>query len=144
MKFGGTSVEDVKCIKNVAKKIKNQVKKKYKVAVVVSAMAGTTDKLIDFVNQTSNNFINREYDVVVSSGEQITAGLMALTLQELNVPARSWQGWQVPLKTTGNHGVARIEEISTDNIMKKFSEGMKVAVIAGFQGISSNHREREL
>ena len=140
MKFGGTSLASTLLIKKAAERVKVEVSRGYEVILIVSAMAGKTNELIKWVNDTSPIYDAREYDTVVSSGEQITAGLMALTLQELNVPARSWQGWQVPLKTTGNHGVARIEEISTDNIMKKFSEGMKVAVIAGFQGISSNHR----
>lgn len=140
MKFGGTSVASTKLIKKAAERVKVEVLRGYEVIVIVSAMAGRTNELIKWVNDTSIMYDAREYDSVVSSGEQITSGLMALTLQELDVPARSWQGWQVPLKTTGNHGAARIEEIPTDNIMKKFSEGMKVAVIAGFQGISYDQR----
>jgi len=140
MKFGGTSVASTELIKKAAERVKVEVLRGYEVIVIVSAMAGRTNELIKWVNDTSIMYDAREYDSVVSSGEQITSGLMALTLQELDVPARSWQGWQVPLKTTGNHGAARIEEIPTDNIMKKFSEGMKVAVIAGFQGISYDQR----
>ena len=140
MKFGGTSVASTELIKKAAERVKVEVLRGYEVIVIVSAMAGRTNELIKWVNNTSIMYDAREYDSVVSSGEQITSGLMALTLQELDVPARSWQGWQVPLKTTGNHGAARIEEIPTDNIMKKFSEGMKVAVIAGFQGISYDQR----
>ena len=140
MKFGGTSVASTELIKKAAERVKVEVLRGYEVIVIVSAMGGRTNELIKWVNDTSIMYDAREYDSVVSSGEQITSGLMALTLQELDVPARSWQGWQVPLKTTGNHGAARIEEISTDNIMKKFSEGMKVAVIAGFQGISYDQR----
>ena len=140
MKFGGTSVASTELIKKAAERVKVEVLQGYEVIVIVSAMAGRTNELIKWVNDTSIMYDAREYDSVVSSGEQITSGLMALTLQELDVPARSWQGWQVPLKTTGNHGAARIEEIPTDNIMKKFSEGMKVAVIAGFQGISYDQR----
>lgn len=140
MKFGGTSVASTKLIKKAAERVKVEVLRGYEVIVIVSAMAGRTNELIKWVNDTSIMYDAREYDSVVSSGEQITSGLMALTLQELDVPARSWQGWQVPLKTTGNHGAARIEEIPTNNIMKKFSEGMKVAVIAGFQGISYDQR----
>lgn len=140
MKFGGTSVASTELIKKAAERVKVEVLRGYEVIVIVSAMGGRTNELIKWVNDTSIMYDAREYDSVVSSGEQITSGLMALTLQELDVPARSWQGWQVPLKTTGNHGAARIEEIPTDNIMKKFSEGMKVAVIAGFQGISYDQR----
>ena len=112
----------------------------YDVIVIVSAMSGETNKLVGFVNETSPMYDAREYDAVVSSGENVTAGLMALTLQEMDVPARSWQGWQVPLKTNSAHGAARIEEIPTDNILAKFGEGMKVAVVAGFQGISHEGR----
>ena len=93
-------------------------------------MSGKTNELVGWVNDTSSMYDAREYDAVVSSGEQVTAGLMALVLQELDVPARSWLGWQVPLRTKGSHGAARIKDISTENINQKFSEGMKVAVIA--------------
>jgi aspartate kinase len=110
------------------------------VIVIVSAMAGETNKLVGFVNEISPLHDAREYDAIVSSGENVTAGLMALTLQEMDVPARSWQGWQVPVKTTSAHSSARIEEIPTDNIMAKFREGMKVAIVAGFQGVSPEGR----
>jgi len=103
-------------------------------------MSGKTNELVGWVNETSPLFDAREYDAVVSSGEAVTAGLMALTLQEMDVPARSWQGWQVPLKTTSAHSQARIEEIPTENISTKFGEGMKVAVVAGFQGVSPEGR----
>ena len=93
-----------------------------------------------WVNETSPLFDAREYDAVVSSGENVTAGLMALTLQEMDVPARSWQGWQVPVKTTSAHSVARIEEIGTEAINGKFADGMRVAVVAGFQGVSAEGR----
>ena len=114
--------------------------KGYDVIVIVSAMSGKTNELVGWVNETSPLFDAREYDAVVSSGENVTAGLMALTLQEMDVPARSWQGWQVPLKTNDSHAAARIEEIPTDNIMAKFGEGMRVAVVAGFQGIGPDGR----
>lgn len=133
MKFGGTSVATLDRIKRAAKRVGVEVAKGYDVIVIVSAMSGETNKLVGFVNETSPLFDAREYDAVVSSGENVTAGLMALTLQEMDVPARSWQGWQVPVKTTSAHSSARIEEIPTDNISRKFGEGMKVAVIAGFQ-----------
>ncbi|SHK03860.1 aspartate kinase [Shimia gijangensis] len=140
MKFGGTSVANLDRIKRVAKRIGVEVAKGYDVIVIVSAMSGKTNELVGWVNETSPLFDAREYDAVVSSGENVTAGLMALTLQEMDVPARSWQGWQVPVMTTSAHASARIEEIPTDNIMAKFGEGMRVAVVAGFQGISPEGR----
>ncbi|MEM1361981.1 MAG: aspartate kinase [Pseudomonadota bacterium] len=140
MKFGGTSVADIDRISNAAQKIAKEVERGYDVIVVVSAMSGKTNELVSWVEQTSPLFDAREYDAVVSSGENVTAGLMALTLQEMGVPARSWQGWQVPLQTTSAHSAARITDIPRDNIDQKFGEGMKVAVIAGFQGISPEGR----
>ncbi len=140
MKFGGTSVATLDRIKRAAKRVGVEVAKGYDVIVIVSAMSGETNKLVGFVNETSPLFDAREYDAVVSSGENVTAGLMALTLQEMDVPARSWQGWQVPVKTTSAHSSARIEEIPTDNISRKFAEGMRVAVVAGFQGVSPEGR----
>lgn len=140
MKFGGTSVATVDKIKRAAKKVGVEVAKGYDVIVIVSAMSGETNKLVGYVSDTSPLYDAREYDAIVSSGENVTAGLMALTLQEMDVPARSWQGWQVPVKTTSAHSSARIEEIPTDNLNAKFGEGMKVAVVAGFQGISPEGR----
>ena len=140
MKFGGTSVATLDRIRRAAKRVGREVANGYDVIVIVSAMAGETNKLVGFVEETGPFYDAREYDAVVSSGEQVTAGLMALTLQEMDVPARSWQGWQVPLKTTDAHAAARIEEIPPANIMAKFAEGMKVAVVAGFQGISPEGR----
>ncbi|MEL7175170.1 MAG: aspartate kinase [Pseudomonadota bacterium] len=140
MKFGGTSVATLDRIKRAAKRVGVEVAKGYDVIVIVSAMSGKTNELVGWVNETSPLFDAREYDAVVSSGENVTAGLMSLTLQEMDVPARSWQGWQVPLKTTSAHASARIEEIPTDNISAKFAEGMRVAVVAGFQGISPEGR----
>ena len=140
MKFGGTSVATLDRIKRAAKRVALEVAKGYDVIVIVSAMSGKTNELVGWVNETSPLYDAREYDAVVSSGENVTAGLMALTLQEMDVPARSWQGWQVPVKTTSAHSSARIEEIPSDNIMAKFGEGMKVAVVAGFQGISPEGR----
>ena len=134
MKFGGTSVATLDRIKRAAKRVALEVAKGYDVIVIVSAMSGKTNELVGWVNETSPLYDAREYDAVVSSGENVTAGLMALTLQEMDVPARSWQGWQVPVKTTSAHSSARIEEIPSDNIMAKFGEGMKVAVVAGFKG----------
>ena len=140
MKFGGTSVATLDRIRRAAKRVGREVANGYDVIVIVSAMAGETNKLVGYVGETSPLYDAREYDAVVSSGENVTAGLMALTLQEMDIPARSWQGWQVPVKTTSAHASARIEEIPTDNIMAKFGEGMKVAVVAGFQGISTEGR----
>jgi len=140
MKFGGTSVANPDRIRRAAKRVGVEVAKGYDVIVIVSAMSGKTNEMVGWVEETSPLYDAREYDAVVSSGEAVTAGLMALTLQEMDVPARSWQGWQVPLKTTSAHSQARIEEIGTDNINQKFGEGMKVAVVAGFQGISPEGR----
>lgn len=140
MKFGGTSVANLDCIRRAAKRVGVEVAKGYDAIVIVSAMAGKTNELVGWVDETSPLFDAREYDAVVSSGENVTAGLMALTLQDMGVPARSWQGWQVPLLTTSAHSQARIEEIQTDNISAKFVEGMKVAVVAGFQGLSPEGR----
>jgi aspartate kinase len=139
MKFGGTSVADLSRIRSAAAKVKREVERGYDVAVVVSAMSGKTNELVGWVRDTSLLYDAREYDAVVSSGENVTAGLMALTLQEMGVPARSWQGWQVPLRTTSAHGAARIVSIDTTNLLAKFGEGMH-AVIAGFQGISPEGR----
>ena len=140
MKFGGTSVATLDRIRRAAKRVGREVANGFDVIVIVSAMSGKTNELVGWVEETSPLFDAREYDAVVSSGEQVTAGLMALTLQEMDVPARSWAGWQVPLKTNSAHAAARIEEIPTDNINAKFAEGMKVAVVAGFQGISPEGR----
>jgi len=140
MKFGGTSVADLARIKSAATKVKDEVENGYEVVVIVSAMSGRTNELVGWVNETSPMFDAREYDAVVSSGENVTAGLMALSLQEMGIPARSWQGWQVPLKTSSAHGAARINEIPSDNLDAKFAEGMKVAVVAGFQGLAEDGR----
>ncbi|WP_298911105.1 aspartate kinase [uncultured Aliiroseovarius sp.] len=140
MKFGGTSVANLDRIHRASKRVAREVANGYDVIVIVSAMSGKTNELVGWVNETSHLYDAREYDAVVSSGEQVTAGLMALRLQEMDVPARSWQGWQVPVKTTGVHSAARIEEIPSDNIMAKFGEGMRVAVVAGFQGIADDGR----
>ena len=140
MKFGGTSVATLDRIKRAAKRVGVEVAKGYDVIVIVSAMSGKTNELVGWVNETSPMNDAREYDAIVSSGENVTAGLMALTLQEMDVPARSWQGWQVPVKTTSAHAAARIEEILNDNIMGSFGNGMRVAVVAGFQGVSPEGR----
>ncbi|MEM9967715.1 MAG: aspartate kinase [Pseudomonadota bacterium] len=140
MKFGGTSVANLDRIRRAAKRVGVEVAKGYDVIVIVSAMSGKTNELVGWVNDTSPLYDAREYDAVVASGENVTAGLMALTLQEMDVPARSWQGWQVPVQTTSAHSTARIEAIPTENIQAKFAEGMRVAVVAGFQGLSPEGR----
>ena len=140
MKFGGTSVANLDRIRRAAKRVGVEVAKGYDVIVIVSAMSGKTNELVGWVGETSPLYDAREYDAVVSSGENVTAGLMALTLQEMDIPARSWQGWQVPVMTTSAHSQARIEDIPPANIKAKFAEGMRVAVVAGFQGISPEGR----
>ena len=140
MKFGGTSVADLARIKNAAGKVKREVARGYDVIVIVSAMSGKTNELVGWVNDTSQFYDAREYDAVVASGENVTAGLMALTLQEMDVPARSWQGWQVPINTTSAHSAARFISIPRDHLDAKFKEGFKVAVVAGFQGLSPEGR----
>jgi len=140
MKFGGTSVADLDRIRNAARKVQREVERGYDVIVIVSAMSGKTNELVGWVEQTSPLFDAREYDAVVSSGENVTAGLMALTLQEMGVPARSWQGWQVPINTTAAYSAARFVDIPRKNLDQKFAEGFKVAVVAGFQGLSPEGR----
>jgi aspartate kinase len=139
MKFGGTSVGDVERIRAVAQRVKREVDAGAEVAVVVSAMAGATNQLVDWVRDISRFHDAREYDAVVASGEQVTSGLVALALQEAGVSARSWQGWQIPIVTDDAHGKARIARIDTDEMEKRFQQGM-VAVIAGFQGIGPDNR----
>ena len=140
MKFGGTSVADLARIGNAAAKVRREVERGYDVIVIVSAMSGQTNELVGWVEATSPLFDAREYDAVVSAGENVTAGLMALTLQEMDVPARSWQGWQVPIQTTSAHSAARFTDIPRANIDSKFAEGFRVAVVAGFQGVSPEGR----
>ncbi len=140
MKFGGTSVADLARIENAAKKIQSEVARGYDVIVIVSAMSGKTNELIGWVETTSKLYDAREYDAVVASGENVTAGLLALRLQVMGIPARSWQGWQVPINTTSAHGSARFVAIPRANIVQKFGEGFKVAVVAGFQGVSPEGR----
>ncbi|UWQ17661.1 aspartate kinase [Jannaschia sp. M317] len=140
MKFGGTSVANLDRIRRVAKRVGVEVAKGYEVIVVVSAMSGKTNELVGWVGETSPMYDAREYDAVVSSGENVTAGLLALVLQENGIEARSWQGWQVPVKTTSAHSSARIEDIPTDNFDDRFAKGMQVAVVAGFQGVSPEGR----
>lgn len=138
-KFGGTSVADVNRIKAVAARVKREVDAGHQVIVVVSAMAGTTNQLVAWVNETSKDYDAREYDSIVASGEQITAGLTALALQEIGVKARSWLGWQIPIRTDDSHGKARIAAIDLAEIRARAEVG-EVAVVAGFQGVASGER----
>lgn len=138
-KFGGTSVADIERIERAANKIVKEVEKGHKVAVVVSAMSGVTNQLVDYCRQISPMHDAREYDTVVSSGEQVTAGLMAMALQKRGITARSWLGWQIPIKTDNVHGKARIEDIDTTELSKRLENG-EVAVIPGFQGVTELNR----
>jgi aspartate kinase len=139
MKFGGTSVATVDRIRNVARHVKREVDAANKVAVVVSAMAGHTNQLVNWTRETSIIHDAREYDAVVASGEQVTSGLLAIALQSIGVPARSWLGWQIPLKTDDAHGAARIDSIEAGELLRRLEQG-EVAVIAGFQGVSPLNR----
>ncbi|HVG50964.1 MAG TPA: aspartate kinase [Xanthobacteraceae bacterium] len=135
MKFGGTSVADIDRIRNVARHVKREVDAGHDVAVVVSAMSGATNQLIDWCKQAAPLHDAREYDAVVASGEQVTSGLLAMTLESMGVNARSWQGWQLPIVTSNAHASARILDINGTELIKRFKERGEVAVIAGFQGV---------
>ena len=139
MKFGGTSVGDIDRIKNVAQRVKREVDSGNEVAVVVSAMSGVTNQLVDWCKQIAPLHDAREYDTVVATGEQVTIGLLSIALQEMGVSARSWCGWQVPIRTDGVHGKARIMAIDTDDMAVRMADG-QVAVVAGFQGIGPDNR----
>ncbi len=136
MKFGGTSVANIDRIRNVARHVKREVDAGHDVAVVVSAMSGKTNELVDWCRDASPLHDAREYDAVVASGEQVTSGLLAIVLQGMGIQARSWQGWQIPIKTSDAHASARILEIDGTEIMNRFADRQEVAVIAGFQGIN--------
>jgi aspartate kinase len=138
-KFGGTSVADIERIERAADKVAREVKAGNQVAVVVSAMSGVTNQLVGYCQDMSKMHDLREYDVVVSSGEQVTAGLMAMALQKKGVSARSWMGWQVPFKTNDIHGKARIQDIDTTELKARMVEN-EVAVIPGFQGVTDRNR----
>ncbi|MBB3809781.1 aspartate kinase [Pseudochelatococcus contaminans] len=135
LKFGGTSVANIERIRNVARHVKREVDAGHQVAVVVSAMSGKTNELVAWCREASPMHDAREYDAVVASGEQVTAGLLAITLQALGVDARSWLGWQIPIQTDGAHGAARITGIDGARLIEAFDKHNQVAVIAGFQGI---------
>jgi aspartate kinase len=135
MKFGGTSVADTERIRNVARHVKREVDAGHEVAVVVSAMSGTTNRLVEWCREAAMLHDAREYDTVVASGEQVTSGLLAIALQAIEVTARSWQGWQLPIVTSDAHASARILDINGGELIKRFKERKEVAVIAGFQGM---------
>jgi aspartate kinase len=138
MKFGGTSVADLDRIRNVAHHVKREVDAGHEVAVVVSAMAGATNQLVAWCEDALKErriFDAREYDAVVATGEQVTAGLLAITLQDMDINARSWQGWQVPILTSDAHASARIKDVDGAELVRRFKERKEVAVLAGFQGL---------
>ena len=139
MKFGGTSMAGIERIRRVAQIVKQQADAGHEVAVVVSAMAGDTDRLVNFCREASSLYDPAEYDVVVSSGEQVTSGLLAIALQSLGAKARSWLGWQMPVKTIEAHSKARIETIDSEKLSASMSSG-EIAIIPGFQGISEDGR----
>ena len=139
MKFGGTSVADLDRIRNAAARVKREVDAGNEVAVVVSAMAGVTNQLVAWCQALSPLHDAREYDTVVATGEQVTTGLLAIALQEIGVEARSWQGWQIPIRTDNAHGKARIAEIDGAELIKRMQSG-QVAVVSGFQGLGPDNR----
>ncbi|MFD2234085.1 aspartate kinase [Phaeospirillum tilakii] len=139
MKFGGTSVADIDRIKNVARRVKREVEAGHQIAVVVSAMSGVTNRLVGWCNQMAALPDPREYDTVVATGEQVTVGLLAIGLQELGLDARSWCGWQVPIRSDGVHGKARIDSIDTTRMVAAMQAG-QVAVVAGFQAVGPEER----
>lgn len=139
MKFGGTSVADIDRIRIVARHVKREIDAGHEAAVVVSAMAGATNQLVGWTRAAAALHDAREYDTVVASGEQVTAGLLAIALQEMGVNARSWLGWQIPIRTDGAHGAARIVDIDGARLVERMAQG-QVAVIAGFQGIGPDNR----
>ncbi|MEQ8194139.1 MAG: aspartate kinase [Rhodospirillales bacterium] len=138
-KFGGTSVADIERIKAVARRVKREIDAGNQVAVVVSAMAGETNRLVALARDIERLHDQKEYDAIVASGEQVSAGLVALALQAIGVPARSWQGWQVPVRTDEAHGKARIESVDADALLERVKQG-EVAVVTGFQGIAPDGR----
>lgn len=139
MKFGGTSMAGMERIRNVAARVKHVVEQGNEVAVVVSAMAGETDRLVGFCKEASALYDPAEYDVVVAAGEQVTSGLLAMTLKAMGVDARSWLGWQLPIRTVEAHAKARIETIDTGALVAAMAAG-QVAVIPGFQGMMADGR----
>lgn len=139
MKFGGTSVGSIERINRVALHVAREVNLGHQVAVIVSAMSGETNRLVGLSQEAAALHDAREYDAVVASGEQVTCGLLSMSLQQLGIKARSWLGWQIPIRTSATHSAARIEDIETSALAKDLSEGV-VAVIAGFQGLGPDNR----
>jgi aspartate kinase len=139
MKFGGTSVANLDRIREVARRVKRETDAGNEVAVVVSAMSGTTNQLVAWCQSLAPLHDAREYDAVVATGEQVTAGLLAIALQEIGVDARSWQGWQIPLRTDGAHAKARILSIDAAILSERMASG-QVAVVSGFQGLAPDNR----
>lgn len=138
-KFGGTSVGDLDRIRNVAKRVKSEVDAGHEVAVVVSAMSGTTNQLVQWASEIGSMHDAREYDTIVATGEQVTVGLLSIALQNIGIDARSWLGWQIPIRTDNLHGSARIDEIDSAKMRERLAQG-QVAVVAGFQGIGPDGR----
>src|SRR5262249_34556054 len=138
MKFGGTSVADIDHIRNVARHVKREVDAGHQVAVVTSAMAGATNQLVEWCREAAVLHDAREYDAIVASGEQVTAGLLAMILESIGVNARSWPGWQLPISTTNAHATARIVDVNGAELIARFNDRNEVAVITGFQGV---HRD---
>ncbi len=139
MKFGGTSVANLDRIRNVARHVKREIDQGHEITVVVSAMSGKTNELVSWTREASLLHDAREYDAVLASGEQVTSGLLAIVLQDMGINARSWQGWQIPIRTDNAHGAARILDIDGTELVRRMAEG-QVAVIAGFQGIGPDNR----
>lgn len=139
MKFGGTSVGSIERIQRVARHVEREVNAGNRPVVVVSAMSGETNRLVDLTRQAALLHDAREYDTVVAAGEQVTCGLLSLTLQQMGINARSWLGWQIPILTSGVHGAARIEDIKTEELLERLSQD-QVPVIAGFQGLGPDNR----
>ncbi len=138
MKFGGTSVANIDRIRNVARHVAREQAAGHEIAVVVSAMAGKTNELVGWCEEAANLYDKSEYDCVVASGEQVTAGLLAIVLKDMGIPARSWQGWQIPILATDDHGSGRIKQIGATALLDGFGKRKEVAVITGFQGL---HKE---
>jgi aspartate kinase len=135
MKFGGSSVANIERIRNVARHVKREIDAGHEVAVVVSAMSGKTDELVGWTREAAPLYDPSEYDAIVASGELVTAGLLAVVLKDMGMPARSWQGWQIPLLTDDAHGAARIASVDGAKIVARFAQNREIAVIAGFQGL---------
>ncbi len=140
LKFGGTSVANIDRIRNSARHVRREVEAGHDVAVVVSAMSGKTNELVAWCADAAPLHDAREYDAIVASGELVTAGLMAIVLQEMGIVARSWQGWQIPILTSDAHGAARIASVDGSELVRRFDERREVAVIAGFQGLHAETR----